>query len=314
VIWHKTVFVVGAGGSCAYAFPSGQQLLLDAKVMTIEGIQDLTRNYYPNERIESFQAALIGCQSDSIDTLLEYRDDCEHLGRLYIASKILRAEHQSSWVTNLPFGWLGYLFQRMDDGCGSISEFAGNPVTFVTYNYDRLIEARISGGLRSRYLTREKDAEDSIQQFWVRRPVIHLHGSLGPLRRVPFGAAQAGESIDTAIANLIERAAGGMKIVHQADGTTDEFSRARAALDEADRVVFLGFSFGRANVDRLNFSCIGSNAQAICSRYGMTDAEVAVQIVEPFKQAGRNLPVVAHVEDDCLGTLRRHVDKLVRRY
>lgn len=173
MIRHRTVIVVGAGGSCAYGFPSGQQLLLDAKVTSIKGIQDLTRNYYPNERIEIFRAALIGCQSDSM-----------------------------------------------------------------------------------------------------------------PLRHVPFGAAHAGENIDSAIANLIERAANGIKIVHQADGTTDEFSRARAALHGAERVVFLGFSFGRANVDRLDFNCIGPGALPVCSRYGMTTAEVAVQIVEPVQADG----------------------------
>jgi len=315
VIRHKTVFVIGAGGSCAYDFPSGQQLLSDAKVSRTKDIQKETRNFYPDSRVEVFRAALADSQSDSIDSLLEYRDDCEHLGRLYIAARILRAEHASSLVTNKPLGWLGYLFQRMDDGCTSIADFEQNPVTFVTYNYDRVIEAKISGGLRARYLTRESNADERIRQFWAGRPVIHLHGSLGPLGLVPFGAVQGNHVIDDAIANMVERASGDIKIVHQADGATDEFKRARAALSEAERVVFLGFSFGRANVDRLDFGCIARSATTFCSRYGMTQAEVNVQIIEPFRKADRPAPQpTPEIGDDCLATLRRYVDQLVSRY
>lgn len=314
MIRHKTVFIIGAGGSCAYGFPSGQQLLIDAKVSRTKDIQKETRNYYPDSRVDAFRAALADSQSDSIDSLLEYRDDCEHLGRLYIASKILRAEHASSLVTNKPLGWLGYLFQRMDDGCTSIADFEQNPITFVTYNYDRLIEAKISGGLRARYLTREQNAEERIQQFWAKRPVIHLHGSVGPLRLVPFGAVQGNQVVDDAIASMVERASGDIKIVHQADGATDEFHRARAALNEAERIVFLGFSFGRANVDRLDFGCIARSAGSFSSRYGMTNAEVKVQIAEPFKKASLPVPEIPEIGDDCLATLRRYIDHLVSRY
>lgn len=78
--------------------------------------------------------------------------------------------------------------------------------------------------------------------------------------------------------------------------------------------MFLGFSFGRANVDRLDFACIARSATTFCSRYGMTQAEVNVQIVEPFRKADRPPPQPSPEKDDCLATLRRYVDQLVSRY
>jgi hypothetical protein len=133
------------------------------------------------------------------------------------------------------------------------------------------------------------------------------------LRTVQYGAAQFRDKLEEAIANVIERAGGGIKIV-QADGTTNDFEQVRAALNDGERVVFLGFSFGRANVDRLNLSCVNDSAQIICSRYQVRDAEVQVQIFEPFNKATRQQPAVTQIEDDCLDLLRSHIDKLVSRY
>ena len=312
----KTVFVIGAGGSCAYDFPSGPALLADARKHNVKTMSELIRDYYTGARVDDFLSAVRGCLSDSLDTLLEHRDDCEHIGRLFIASKILRAEFASRKIVGGAYDWLSYLFQRMDDGCSSVADFATNPVTFVTYNYDRLLELRITDGLRARYLRKEQDPDASIKRFWLEHPVLHLHGSLGDTERVPYGAAGPGDKVlDDAIANLLERAAGGIKIVHQADGQDANFNAARAALANAERVVFLGFSFGRSNVDRLGFENISKSAAVFSSRYQMTDAEVALFIKEPFAKLGYHEPTVTPNDtDDCKRTLARYLNSLVSRY
>jgi hypothetical protein len=311
-----TVIVVGAGGSCAYGFPSGQTLLNDARTETIENLSTYTHKYYGTDRVVTLQQALLESQGDSIDNVLEFRDDLDHLARLYIASRILRAENTARGFFSGHRDWLAYLFQRMDDGCRSVEDFEANPVTFVTYNYDRVIERRIASGLRARY----RATDEQLEAFWQKHPVIHLHGSVGSLRHgkdfVPFGARdleeqQFAESCDR---RMLERSSNGIKIVHQADGKTPEFDAARTALNQAERIMFLGFSFGTANVDRMHFSCINDRAYVICSRYHMTDGEVNVQIMQPFAQAGRSRPLVCKEDEDCLAALRSQVHNLVSRY
>ena len=315
---HKTVFVIGAGGSCAYGFPSGAQLLTQARNASVQSIRGNIRNYYDEKRVALFLEVLRESQNDSLDSLLEYRPDLEHLGQLYIASQILRSEHRVMRPSSdhLEKDWLSYLFQGMAHNCGSVSEFGKNDVTFITYNYDRLIEHRITGGLRSRYGAKEESIEGSICKFWEDHPVVHLHGCTGLLSKgiIKFGAIERpGQSIDDAVANVLERAAAGIKIVHQADGKDAEFERAREALGRAERVVFLGFGFGWTNVDRLEIGCISSIAETFASRSGLTDSEVAVQILEPFKKSGRSVTLAGR-DDDCRLTLRHRLDRLVNRY
>jgi hypothetical protein len=313
MIRHKTVFVVGAGASCAYDFPSGRDLLWDAREASLQNLQEQTRRYYGDRIVELFRTALTQCQSDSLDALLELREDIDHVGRLYIAGRILRAENSARHPARKHNDWLTYLFQAMDDGSHSLDQFGQNPVTFVTYNYDRLIEHRISEGLRARY----RASDEAVAQFWAKCPVIHLHGSVGPLtgsRRVPYGASEDGQAVDDAIANAIERASHGIKIVHQADGDSSEFQAARAALASADRVFFLGFSFGHANVDRLGFENVNPSSAVICTRFRMTDSETRVRIYEPFKRFRITSIRVCDAHLDCLGGLSNYIDELVSRY
>ena len=318
MIRKKTVLVVGAGGSCSYDFPSGAGLLWDARSTSVQTLREITRNYYPDRIVGEFLAALTECESDSLDNLLEFRADADHIARLYMASRILRAEDNARRAFKDQSDWLGYLFQKMDARWPERTDFGQNAVTFVTYNYDRLIEHRISQGLRARYRHTDSQVEENIEQFWVNHPVLHLHGSTGEFGRkiIPYGARTSDrENIEDAIANVIERASNGIQVVHQVDGNSTAFQAARKALSEAERVVFLGFSFGETNVDRLDLSAIAANATCICSRKGMTDAEVRLMIEEPFKRSNvKHERKFGGTNDDCRATLREYVDLLFERY
>jgi len=106
-----------------------------------------------------------------------------------------------------------------------------------------------------------------------------------------------------------------IRIVHQADSNSAEFQAARKALSDAERVIFLGFSFGRTNVDRLNLDNISGQSHVLCSCYGMTESEIDHLITQPFMTTRHGAPsFIAKPEQDCLAVLRSWVNQFAERY
>jgi hypothetical protein len=91
--------------------------------------------------------------------------------------------------------------------------------------------------------------------------IIHVHGSVGDIhalpRRIPWGADFGnGRSVEFNINAVLSWSEQSIKIVHEPKPDADEFKRARGVPGQAERVFFLGFGFGRTNVDRLDFGCM----------------------------------------------------------
>jgi hypothetical protein len=317
VIYRKTVFVVGAGASIPYGYPSGSSMLNEARAISIDDLRAMT-NVGPRDTAERFKAALRDCESDSLDSLLELRPDLDEIGRRYIAHRILTAENQNYDRRPSHGDWLSYLFNQMDTG-RTLDSFLNNPVTFITYNYDRRIEYQISRGLHARYVEAEQEVDDRVTEHWLKNPVIHLHGSVGSLIEhsgfVPFGAREDGDDVDHSIRRWTLTASKSIRIVHQADGNSAEFQAARMALSKAECVIFLGFSFGRTNVDRLGFNHIHPQTSVFCSRHGMTDSEVGIFISQPLiSMRGNNANQIGSIDHDCSAVLRAWLHHYVRRY
>jgi hypothetical protein len=315
MIRYPTVFVIGAGASIPFGFPSGSELLRSVRLMDALGISNELGNFHNLAETETFRLSLVESMADSIDGLLEVRSDLEAIGRKYIARKILVAEDAARSKHNDAEDWLAYLFQKLSEGCPTLESYFANPVSFITYNYDRLIEFRLMKALKARY---RADPHVIFDQ-WKEKPVIHLHGSVGELddrltTSVPFGARMHGEIHDIAIANVLRRAADSIKVVHQADGNSSDFAAARRLLDSAANVVFLGFGFGRTNVDRLDLTHLVHCTNIICSTYGLTAAEIELHIRQPFLHSLKKQPFYGEKSQNSLEMLREKINFLVSRY
>jgi hypothetical protein len=320
----RTVFVLGAGASMPYKFPSGATLLDDAKKLNQESLRELINDYLHSGRDLELLAALADTQEESLDAMLEYQP--EHIqiaGKRLIAQEILRCEHrfarQQGLVEN---DWIAHLFSRMAYGAGSdvATFFNSNDVHFVTYNYDRLIEYKLMSGLRAKY--------GANKSHWlpISQRVIHLHGSVGELvedspHRVPFAANfNTGKDVGHSIKSVLPLTDKTIKIVHEPKDNDKEFERARAVLCQADVVFFLGFGFGATNVDRLNWSCLKKSCTVRFTRYHMTDAETLLYIHEPFAKAGLQINIGEKHQGyppqdwDCIRLLRENLTLLVERY
>jgi hypothetical protein len=317
VIRERTGFVIGAGASKPYRFPTGPELLREARELPTTAVRGQTGVRFTHELLEKFRETMLASQSDSIDSMMEYRKDMEEVGRYFIAARILQAEFNSinQYPTKEDGGdWISYLFRQMD--FGSFQDFCDRPVTFITYNYDRLIEQRLTRGLEAKF----KAGAAEISRYWTDRPVIHLHGSVGGFTKdapkfAPFGAAVfSDQNLNHETRPFLENAAAGIKIVHEAAGDSLEFRNARQALREAVTVFFLGFSFGRVNVDRLELGNASGAKFIACSRYHMSDSECDLQIGQPFRRLVGRQPELGEIDDDCEMVLRNHVSRFVQRY
>jgi hypothetical protein len=317
VITVDTVFVVGAGASVPFGMPTGGQLLDTAQKLDVDNLLQKLARQFSVERVAPLYEALADCQDSSIDALLEQRPDIELPGRYLIASLLLEAERNSpSRYLGVMHDWFRYIWDEMVSGSRGIEAFGANRVSFVTYNYDRILEHKMIGGLKARYRAELKQVRAALEAV----PILHLHGSLGPILdsangpAIPFGLDIRNKpDISAAISEHIERAAKSIRIVHQANPEDSAFALARKLLAEAHRVFFLGFGFGATNVERLRVRGIRPGASVICSAFQLTDAEQSELIQEPFLSSTRTLGHdlrIGRSEWDCRRVLRENLGRL----
>lgn len=295
-----------------YGLPSGASLLNAAKSADPEALRARIHENAELHRVRSFCATVRNCQIDSLDALLEHRRDIQQVGKMFMASTILESEQKAANTFNTPGDWFQYLFSRMAEGCQSIDQFLKlNNVTFVTYNFDRLIEAKLIDGVQAQYGDRIKNLTD----FFGQIPVIHLHGSLGPLvlrkHRPVLGLNNFNQPLDELddieelMTDPLLEAAKSIQIVSEAKPDTEGFIAARKAVDIAAQLFFLGFGFGKDNVHRLLQGLKPAQRQISATRMGMTDAEFRSLAVSPLESNRIGQLQQTNEIWDCLQLLRQ---------
>jgi hypothetical protein len=102
---------------------------------------------------------------------------------------LLYKEELAARPGNTDEDWMALIFQYMAKGADTLTQFSNNPVTFVTFNYDRYLEYRFIRGLIARYNVQSHEAWTAL-----RGKVLHVYGSLGDLpERVSAHARHGGE-------------------------------------------------------------------------------------------------------------------------
>ena len=138
--------------------------------------------------------------------------------------------------------WLGYVIDRMMDGrVSSWQDFSeGNNVKFITFNFDSLIEQRLTSVLKHIW---PEATLDTI-------PVIHVHGRLPD---VPDSLPQQGriDGPDQRWIQWLGDATATVKVVLE-DIDETILGKARHAIGHARVVCFLGFAYDSDNLDKLD--------------------------------------------------------------
>jgi len=121
MIHRKTVFVLGAGASMPYGFPSGDQLI--DEIVAIASDQDCMRTFrlanFKEEDVEAFARDLADSDPPSIDSFLEYRQEFLQIGKLAIVLALAGKQLDSTLSRSYrkePAGqraWYDYLWREM---------------------------------------------------------------------------------------------------------------------------------------------------------------------------------------------------------
>jgi hypothetical protein len=300
VLTRKTVFVLGAGASQPFDYPVGATLFLQVVDYLDPGsnrdeLCKLTGHQFNGEQLASFQQALFRSGLRSVDAFLEHRLEFLEIGKAIMARLLIRHEQPNNlWRTNNPGNWMPYLFSRLMTT--SFDKFADNPVSFITFNYDRSLEYFLFESLKNTFRKEDNECAELLKKI----PIIHLHGRLGFL---PWeGKEQAvtreyrSDIITPGTLAICKR---GIKVIHEdiADGRDQDFEAAKSLLRDAQVVLFLGFGFAPLNVERLNLNRVRFTT-ARATALGLKLSEC---------NAIRSMVFNLELDDmDCLGLLREY--------
>ncbi len=275
-----TVFVIGAGASNELSLPTGVELKKDiAEVLNIQFDESDPRLINPDQisgdpiiygamqKITNKQAENLVkaghdvrkgiTQAISIDNFIDAHKGnelIEKCGKLAIIKTILRAEQNSPLFlknssseldfSNIEQTWHNSFFQLLTENC----TFNDIPkrfrkVGFIIFNYDRCIEHYIYHSMQNYYRISKEDAAESIKSIKFFHP-YGIAGNLpwtGKSDAIDFG----GEPSANQMAELIRKI---KTFTEGTDPSSSEITEIQDLVQNADRLIFLGFAFHELNL------------------------------------------------------------------
>ena len=289
MIKKPTVFILGAGASVPYAYPSCESLVREI-------VNDLSRPGslfyslcrtlgFTEPHIHEFASTLDRSHDKSIDAFLQRHESFIKLGKVAITLKLIVHEDETVLFSPGDDKWYRDLVSELKSP--SLDTF-DNAVAFITFNYDRSFEHYLYVSMQNSY-EELKRSPGRCDEILNRIPIIHLHGQIGRLPwqddtgiRRDYGSsfkeldllkrsiesrndASSAATLDEAkhyIFSLSEQ----IKIMRGKELDSD-FEEANKLLTDARNIYFLGFGYHHENLRRLNFSALSPMSQALDHQY-----------------------------------------------
>jgi hypothetical protein len=253
-----------------YGFPSGielvEQILHQIKYWDQPGIapaeramnrQMMTELGVDEGRTKELQRLIESTPTESIDQLLEKRNEFIVEGKFFIALALIDREQPSNLnsVKQRRKSWYQYLWRYIE--AETAQEIGNNKLSIITYNYDRSIDFFLRQAVTGLYNVSDEKAALILSNI----PVMHLHGQLGCLsiEGKPGGRPYNGNRDMLAMREAMQ----GIRIIHESENyhQIPEFQRAADLLESAQKILVLGFGYHPVNIQRLGlgkFDLIGT--------------------------------------------------------
>jgi hypothetical protein len=292
---RNTVFVLGAGASVHYGYPTGEQLIgaIEKKARELRNWCEQSRQHHSLETLaweserdgangnraheieerwtrranicEAFAKRLRVARPLVVDYFLGLNSDLHDLGRLLIAWVILECETRPPTHDAPHLDWLRFVRHQLTDGCGKSSDLIGNKVSFLTFNYDVSLELTLNNGLSANSHFDRSDVDD----FFKAGRITHVYGRVrDPVdaRRIDFETLKRMRSIDHAAREAIDevyRLSKGIRVIDPNDKGADEraLEFARNQVANAAIVYILGFGFDKNNIVRIGLDGVTRNGR-----------------------------------------------------
>lgn len=277
----KTVFVLGAGASHEVGLPVGSDLLkqianlIDIKhdhggIISGDRLLSQALKILLNEgrSVEEYNAHLHAAwttvssasQALSIDNIVDGLEDekIEKVAKLGIVRAILKAESGSPYfkppkefLTNLNWSrfedtWYDRLTKLLCENrkLTDIENVFQN-LAFVSFNYDRCIEAYLPRSIANYFGTSVDEVVEIFKEVKIHRPYGIAGEITGWRKGVPIGFG------DTKSAQYLAESSLNIRTFTQGMGNSAKLNAMRAELQKAETIVFLGSAFHDTNVELL---------------------------------------------------------------
>ena len=269
---ENTVFILGAGASTHYNYPTGEELirLLITKAKTVlaaiesaprQGSDTVPRWLKAYDNLAEAGKA-IGAFIDRIthinplvtDYFLGQNADLKEIGKVLIAAVILDCDCTSK--NNGKEDWYKFVLHELVNGCKNAGDLVQkNKVTFITFNYDVSLERHFYSRLSAMDIF--KDSGDAIRNF-LEDSVIHFYGSVGDKynKAANVKAGKTGGSLDalTPVLDLAYNAKDGINIIDPDDAHHAREHDIHNAIKKAKNIYILGYGFDAHNNERIGLN------------------------------------------------------------
>ncbi len=314
MIKTNTVFILGAGSSAPYGYPTGESLI--QKMISEVSNPMLLSSYGEQKSLSAaqirtliatggeFKKALENSQPRSIDSFLEKRSEFLELGKFIIAYIIASEESNHELVIrtslNKSTHWMKYLKDLMFDR--PYKEILKNKVTFITFNYDMLLEKYLLNVLKATYKIDEpSDFFNSVQ-------ILHIHGRI---KRFPW---EHDDLVDLSWGTpndpkSVIQMAGGIKLVHEKTQLDATLNDAQNRIANSTKIFFLGFGFHRENISKLGSEYFSQGTDYSQPIYATALGKTPEEINRIKMELGLRNDAESH-DIDCYGLLRMKADRL----
>jgi len=306
MIEKQTVFILGAGASCPYGFPTAkglrskivgefvsayEHLLHERQKLDVDGINE---GYPSPAEAKHFVSSFDLSSTESVDLFLSWHPQFEKIGKIAISLLILNAEHTSQFrerVKKMDEDWYFLLFNRLTQelaGKDGYQGFGKNRVTFVTFNYDRSLEYFLFNSLLHAF---EGADPLKVEEQILQVPIIHVYGQIAPVKlhddnghRLPKYGLKYGKDIshfsDVGFLDDVRY----LYVVRE-KRANPELEKAREQIAKAERIFFLGFGYAKENLEALGLPAVLKTDQDIRgTAMGGTEREIQL-IARYFKKA-----------------------------
>ena len=269
MLGKKTVFVLGAGASVPYGFPTGEQLREEIISQTATAkdsmFNRLLKMGFDYLSINVFKERFIKSSLSTIDRFMQHEEDpkIRLLARCCIALCILSKEHPEKLDV---LDWYSFLFEGIIQE--SFDNLAFDTLAFVTFNYDRSLEQFLYKTALAIYNKNPEETGRIINQIQI----YHVYGKLGNLPwqqgdlPIPYTSKEINDTM------LVKRSAEKIRISYEGSMVT-EMQFARGLLLNAEVICFLGFGFDSYNMQQLNVS--ENNAKIMATCFGLSQPDIS---------------------------------------
>ncbi len=272
MIKQKTVFILGAGASVPFGYPTSIELRERICHDKIDKIVLKDNRLIPYYEIENFKIKFSNSLNLSIDLFLSRNKQFESIGKYAIINQILNAELESKEPSDI-YGkqnWISYLYDRITKKFkdSSYYKIADNKLKIITFNYDRLVENSLYKALCNTFTS------INVSEFkneMLRLNIMHVYGKIVPLdwEKVDGIRYKTGLGIVKKIDYLNNISV----LYDQRDIENRELID--QSLQSAQRIFFLGFGYADENLDVLNLTeNLNNNQQIFGTAYGLTKNEI----------------------------------------